>query len=146
MFNERLKSLLSEIKQGVPTRILRLFHNQKCQQLQDQKFLVLCNFYYICFPISEQIFFSNKCEVSVKVVHCVNIAGTRFHSFFVMTQRQFQRPYIFFLIKTLKKAIEKFTKPINDNRAVWLLKGLSSPNQLPVLCICSALISVFHLR
>lgn len=81
LFNERLKSLLSQIKQGVPTRILRLFHNQKCQQLQDQEFLVLCNFYYICFPISEQIFFSNKCEVSVKVVHCVSIAATRFHSF-----------------------------------------------------------------
>lgn len=53
---------------------------------------------------------------------------------------------MFFLIKTLEKAIEKFTKSINDNRAVWMLKGLSGPNQLLTLCIYSVLISVFHLR
>lgn len=43
----------------------------------------------------------------------------------------------FSLIITLKKATEKFTKPINDNKVVQLLKGLSSPNKLLTLYLLS---------
>lgn len=53
---------------------------------------------------------------------------------------------IFFsLIKTLKKAIEIFSKPIYDSRAaVWLLKqGLIKSKSAP---ICLALVCVSPLR
>lgn len=43
------------------------------------EFLVLCYFYYVCFLVSEQIFFSSKCEEPVKIVHYVNIARTSLH-------------------------------------------------------------------
>lgn len=36
---------------------------------------------FFLFLVSEQIFFSNKCEASVKILHCVYSAGTRLHSF-----------------------------------------------------------------